>query len=165
MTYPFPNDPSLPPQPASPPETLPPTVPAQYPQQPQYPAQYPPQYPIQYPANVPQPWAQATPMLSYQFTDRVEKGVSQLPLLSMIAGIVSLPFLCSSPISDGWPLLSTAIAVAAVVLGHVSLARIPRTGVSRGNGMAITGLIFGYLMIAIAVVWVLLRLRYTGQTS
>lgn len=104
-------------------------------------------------------------MLTYQVTDRVEKGVSQMPLISMIAGIVTLPFLCSAPVTDGWPVLSSAVAVAAVFLGHVGLAQAPRAGTSRGNGMAITGLILGYLMLAIAVVWLLLKLRYGVTTS
>lgn len=144
MSYPYSNDP--------PPPTLPAT-----------PNQQPPAFPAPYPFPVPQPWAQATPILSYQVTDRVEKGVSQLPLLSMIAGIITLPFLCSAPVTDGWPVLSTAVAFAAVILGHLGLAQAPRAGASRGNGMAVTGLILGYLVVAIAVVWVLLRLRYGSQ--
>lgn len=151
MTYPYPSDPPPPPQAVSPMAPMP--------------NQGVPTAPVPYPFQVPQPWAQATPVLTYQVTDRVEKGVSQLPLISMIAGIVTFPFLCSAPVTDGWPLLSSAVAIAAVVLGHVGLARAPRAGTSRGNGMAITGLILGYLILAISVVWLLLRLRYVGTSA
>lgn len=154
MTYPYPTDPPPPPSGVQP---LPPMPPM--------PNQGVPTAPVPYPFPVPQPWAQATPVLTYQVTDRVEKGVSQMPLISMIAGIVTFPFLCSAPVTDGWPVLSSAVAVAAVILGHIGLARAPRAGTSRGNGMAITGLILGYLMLAIAVVWLLLKLRYGVTTS
>ena len=149
MSYPYPTDPPPPTLPAIPPLAN----------------QGPPATPAPYPYPVPAPWAQATPILTYQVTDRVEKGVSQLPLLSMIAGIITLPFLCSFPVTDNWPVLSSVAALAAVILGHVALAQSPRAGASRGNGMAIAGLIMGYLVVAIAVVWVLLRLRYGGTTG
>jgi hypothetical protein len=42
--------------------------------------------------------------------------------------------------------------VPAVVMGHVARGQIRRTG-ERGDGMAVTGLVFGYLWIAL---WVLL---------
>ncbi len=114
---------------------------------------------------VPPQWAQATPMLNYQITDRVEKGVNQFALMSMIAGIASFPFLCTGPVTDGWPFLPALLGIAAVALGHVSLAQPMRPGVSRSNGMAITGLILGYGMIAISIVWVMLKLHYGGSST
>lgn len=149
MSFPYPDDP---PPPSS--TQLPATTPPQMP--------YAPQYTPRYPPDLPPAWARATPVLNYQINDRVERGVNQLPLLSMIAGIATIPFLCSSPVTDSWPVLSAALGIVAVALGHVALARAPRVGVSRGNGLAITGLVLGYLTIAIAIVWVLLRLHFTG---
>ena len=153
MTYPYPTDPPPPPT-GVPNQGMPQGMPAGTVPYPPYPAPIPPG------AQVPSPWAQATPVLSYSLTDRVEKGVSPLPLLSMIAGIVALPFLCSAPVTDGWPVLSACVGVAAVVLGHVGLAQPQRAGTSRNNGMAITGLVLGYVMLSITVVWILLRVRY-----
>jgi hypothetical protein len=120
-----------------------------------YPA---PTGPMGYPAPMPgTPWAQATPVLSYQVTDRVEKSVSQVSLISMIIGIVSIPLLCSAIVTSGLPILTGVAGAAAVALGHIGLAQTPRAGQSRGNGLAITGLILGYLMLATVAVWLLLR--------
>jgi hypothetical protein len=119
----------------------------------------PPQMPQVY---VPPQWAQATPTLNYQITDRVEKGVSQLALMSMIAGIAAFPFMCSSPVTENWPIMPALLGIAAAALGHVSLAQPMRPGYSRGSGLAITGLILGYLMVAISIVWVMLKIRYSN---
>lgn len=138
---------SFPPPPPPPGTPAPPsgTTPGQYP------------YPQQWGAPMP-------PYVSYQVTDRVEKHVSALPLWSMITGIFAIPFLCSSPVSDGWPVISSVIAVVAVILGHVALLQVPRMGTSRGNGLAITGLVLGYSVIAISLVWILLRLHFQAYT-
>lgn len=48
-----------------------------------------------------------------------------------------------------------------VVLGHMSLARIRRTG-ERGQGVATAGLIVGYLLTAVTTIAVVLALVYSG---
>lgn len=62
--------------------------------------------------------------------------------------------------------IATAIswvgAVAGVITGHIALAQIKRTG-EKGRGLAITGLVLGYLYIAgsiaMGILMVLFRLR------
>jgi hypothetical protein len=126
------------------------------------PAPAPPSMPQVY---VPPQWQNATPTLNYQLTDRVEKGVTQLALLSMIAGIASIPFYCSGFVTDGWPVFPALIGIVAVVLGHLALAQPVRAGVSRNNGLAITGLVFGYLSVAISLVWIMLKLYAQSHYS
>ena len=52
-------------------------------------------------------------------------------------------------------------AVPAVILGHVARAQIKRTG-ERGDGMAIAGLVLGYLGIAC---WLLYHRRAAGRVQ
>jgi len=50
--------------------------------------------------------------------------------------------------------LSCLTAIPAVVLGHIALGKIKRSGgLLSGRGLAITGLIFGYLQVAMIPVW------------
>lgn len=112
--------------------------------------------------HVPPQWQNVTPVLNYQITDRVEKGVTQLALMSMIAGFATIPFFCSSPITDNWPVFPALLGIVAAGLGHLALAQPSRAGVSRSNGLAITGLVFGYLTLAISIVWIMLKIKYSN---
>ncbi len=47
------------------------------------------------------------------------------------------------------------IFLAAIVLGHIALRQIRRTG-ERGRGLAVTGLILGYIVLALALLPLLL---------
>jgi peptidyl-prolyl cis-trans isomerase B (cyclophilin B) len=84
----------------------------------------------------------------------------------------------SAPViaSQGWPLppaRTDGLAVAALVLGvcgfgllpvvfgHVALRRIRRTG-DQGAGLAIAGLVLGYLALAAAAVGVVLLVLAVG---
>ncbi|MFC2173637.1 DUF4190 domain-containing protein, partial [Acidobacteriota bacterium] len=68
------------------------------------------------------------------------KQTSMLAVVSMILGLLSM-FLCAST------------GFAAVVLGHLSLGRIKRSsGTLGGRGMALTGLILGYVSILVFIV-------------
>lgn len=72
-------------------------------------------------------------------------------IASLVLGIVSLV--------GGWvlnimlPFFSGAflLAVPAVILGHIALADIRRRPDLGGQGLAITGLVMGYIVIAFAV--------------
>ena len=70
-------------------------------------------------------------------------GNSGLAIASMVLGIVGL---------------CTGLAgIAAVICGHMALGRINQSnGMLKGKGMAIAGLILGYLEIVAIVVWVIL---------
>jgi hypothetical protein len=73
-----------------------------------------------------------------------QKPQTVLSLLSMIGGIVGLVLACCF----GAGIL---FSIAAVVLGHLGIRREP------ARGMAMTGLITGYVGIGIAVIfWILL---------
>jgi hypothetical protein len=47
------------------------------------------------------------------------------------------------------------VPIAPVVCGHIALAQIRRTG-ERGRGMALAGLILGYIGVVVLVLWVVL---------
>lgn len=67
---------------------------------------------------------------------------NQLTLWSMITGIASL--------SIGW-VLPLPFGVAAVILGHIGLSQVKKSG-EQGRNYAITGLITGYVSIAIGLI-------------
>lgn len=120
------------------------------------PQQTPPQAP-----TAPQQWGNyMMPYVvpSYQMVERVEKEVNQLALLAMIFSIVGFPFLFTAPRTADFPFFSVLISLIAVVTGHVSLSRKPSsTEVGRGTAMAITGLVIGYFLLSISLVWTLLH--------
>jgi len=66
----------------------------------------------------------------------------------MICGIVGFLF--------GWAtaliLVPIIVSIAAVVLGHVALGQLKNNPGLGGKGMAVTGLILGYVPIAIALI-------------
>lgn len=69
---------------------------------------------------------------------RAENGTSGLAWVSLIFGIL------------GWLLLPLIGALTAVITGHMARAEIRRTG-KQGDGMAIAGLILGYLWWALLI--------------
>lgn len=70
---------------------------------------------------------------------------SSLAILSMVFGILSPVFLCACG-------LSLVTSLMAVICGHVALARIKRSaGMLTGQGMAISGLVLGYLFALLSV--------------
>ncbi len=73
------------------------------------------------------------------------QAVSALSILSMISGILSVPFLCLC-------FLSIPFSLFAIVSGHISRSICRRSqGRVTGDGMAVAGLILGYLSFFIAV--------------
>ncbi|RGE24282.1 DUF4190 domain-containing protein [Leucobacter sp. wl10] len=62
----------------------------------------------------------------------------------MIAGIIGIL---------GW-LFTSLFAIAAVIMGHISLSQIRARGDS-GRGMAITGLVLGYIAIGFSLLAVI----------
>lgn len=67
---------------------------------------------------------------------------NQLALWSMITGIAGLVV--------GW-MIPLPMSVAAVVLGHIGLSQIKKTG-DEGRNFAITGLITGYVGILVGII-------------
>ena len=71
-------------------------------------------------------------------------------ITSMICGIVGLfaPCLCGIPV---------IASIVAIIMGHVARGEIRDTGgLQRGEGMALTGLILGYLMVAAIAVLIVI---------
>lgn len=136
-------------------EQYPPQYPGPYnyspqhstPEQPTYQSPYPSQ--SMYPPPPPPPSQPMYPpqQLGYapypQYGMAPTYGTSRLSVASLILGIVGL---------------CTGIAgIAAVICGHMALNQIKRSGeMIQGRGLAIAGLVLGYLEIAGMVAWVLL---------
>lgn len=77
--------------------------------------------------------------------DVQSQAVSALSILSMISGILSVPFLCLC-------FLSIPFSLFAIVSGHISRSICRRSqGRVTGDGMAVAGLILGYLSFTITV--------------
>ncbi len=72
-------------------------------------------------------------------------------LLSLIAGIL------------GWTLLPFLGSVAAIILGHMARAEIRRSaGQQVGDGLAVAGLVLGWLSVVVWLVGVLLTILFFG---
>lgn len=77
---------------------------------------------------------------------------NQLSLWSMITGIAAL--------TAGW-VIPLPFGVAAVILGHIGLSQIKKTG-ENGRTYAITGLVTGYVSIGIGLIVVTLAIIFLG---
>ncbi|MBG0563012.1 DUF4190 domain-containing protein [Actinoplanes aureus] len=118
----------FPPQPYSPPVSGFPQSPAGYPHSP---AGYPPQ------AGYPAP-----PMYQPVIVGRLGPPTSGWAVASMVLGIVGLLLVFCA-----WGIPS----LLAVIFGHIGLAETKR-GEKSGQGMAVAGLVLGYILIGPAVV-------------
>ena len=118
---------NTPPPPAPPPPQGPP---------PPFPQQYPPQYPQQYPPQFPQPGVYRPQVGGYPPGVVQHYGAagrtSGLAIASMVLGILWIYWIGS---------------ILAVIFGHIAMAQTKRKG-EGGRGMAIAGLILGYIGIA-----------------
>ena len=77
---------------------------------------------------------------------------NQLTLWSMITGIAAL--------TVGW-VIPLPFGIAAVILGHIGLVQVKKTG-EQGRTYAITGLVTGYVSIAIGIVVAILAVLFFG---
>ena len=122
----------------------------------QYPPQYPGQYSSQYPnQNPPQPSYSGGEMYPppppppppYQPQQPMGYAPpSQYPAAAGYAQYAPVPVARNSN-----------LAVASLICGHMALSEIKKSGnILQGRGMAIAGLILGYLEIAFMVVYILI---------
>ncbi len=123
------------------------------------------------PQPVPQP-GYGYPMVPYmapypafQIVDRVEKQVNQLPLIALILSIVAWPLIITAPRTGNWDFFAGVVAVPAVVMAHIALARRPSGEKSSGYGMAIAALIVGYFLLSITFAWGILTFFPANNTS
>ncbi len=79
------------------------------------------------------------------------RQTSALAITSLIAGIL------------GWTLVPWLGSLAAIILGHMARAEI-RKAPDRleGDGLALTGLILGYAMLALSVIGIVVVLLFFG---
>ncbi|WP_448142538.1 DUF4190 domain-containing protein [Stenotrophomonas bentonitica] len=79
------------------------------------------------------------------------RQTSALALISLIAGIL------------GWTALPFLGSVAAIIAGHLARAEIRRRPLElEGDGMALAGLILGYVMVVTSFLAVLLFILFLG---
>lgn len=121
------SSPAYPGFPPAPPTNV---APQQYSPPQQYSA--PQQYPAPQQYSAPQPYG-APPA-------RPSSGLAITSLVCGIAGVVLF-----------WAIVPMLASIAAVITGHMALGQIRRTPGLGGRGMAIAGLILGYLMIGVLV--------------
>lgn len=81
----------------------------------------------------------------------VARPTSSLAVVSLVFGIL------------GWTLLPAVGAVVAVITGHMARAEIRRSaGQLEGDGMAVAGLLLGWLAIGLAIAAVLAFILFFG---
>jgi hypothetical protein len=81
----------------------------------------------------------------------VARPTSTLAIVSLVAGVL------------GWILLPFVAGVAAVVSGHMARAEIRRSnGALDGDGLAVTGLVLGWVNVLLAVAVVLAVVLFFG---
>lgn len=88
--------------------------------------------------------------MSYQPAYRPVSGTSSLAIVSLVFGILS------------WCLLPFIGAIVAIVCGHLARGEIRRAAIGtaiEGDGMAITGLVLGYVHLFF---WVIVLLVILG---
>lgn len=145
------------------------TTPGQHPQDPYSGPQQAPYGGQQYPNSGPQP----VPYTGYPGTYPQSSGYPQqaygqpgygypqqgLPqgfaVASMVLGIVGA-------VLFWFAIVDQVVAILAVVFGHVGLSK-ANQGVARGRGMAIAGLVLGYVMLGLAVVGLLLLIFFASS--
>jgi Domain of unknown function (DUF4190)/Domain of unknown function (DUF1707) len=81
----------------------------------------------------------------------LQQGTNGMAIASLVCGIGQLFFFLPA-------------GIAAVILGHMARSRIRRTG-EQGDGMAVAGLILGYIGIALSVLLVLIVVVAVVQTT
>ncbi len=157
------------PPPAGEPPRIPPRppAPAAFPVVPALPA-----YPVQpapQPAQnqpVPPAYSPTTPPAYAPYGAPVYPAVpaprptSGLAITSLICGIAGAVLV--------WAIIPVLASIAAVITGHMALGQTRRDPAVGGRGMAITGLILGYAMIAIAaftLIGIIISFLFVGAFS
>lgn len=103
--------------------------------------------PPAYPAQVPPPPAPGAYAYPPPPGYPVRPKANGLALTSMILGILG--------ITVGLCLIAFPVMpILAVVFGHIGLSQIRKTG-APGRGFAITGLVTGYIGIALSLLWLI----------
>ena len=94
------------------------------------------------------PYAQPAPLLAYGGYASGPLPTNGMAIASMILGILSIPLIFAY-------CAGTPCAILAVVFGHLARGR-ARRGETAGGGMALAGLICGYVTLAVVLAVVIL---------
>jgi hypothetical protein len=79
------------------------------------------------------------------------KQTSSLAIISLVSGLL------------GWTLVPWLGSLVAIVTGHMARAEIRRNPETmEGDGMAVAGLVLGWLMVALTVIGILLVVLFFG---
>lgn len=81
---------------------------------------------------------------------------SGLALGALITGILTFVCGCPALICGPFALISMPIAIIAIVLGHLALSEIKKNPGIKGHGMAMAGLILGYIALALGLIYILM---------
>lgn len=95
-----------------------------------------------------QPYAPGYPAPGYAAA-RPSSGLALASMICGIAGIVIVPF-------SFWIFVPLLVPIAAIVLGHMALAQLKQRPDLGGKGMAIAGLVMGYVPLAAALAMIVL---------
>ncbi|VXB35269.1 conserved hypothetical protein [Luteimonas sp. 9C] len=81
----------------------------------------------------------------------VPRQSSAMAIVSLVAGLL------------GWSLLPVIGSVVAIITGHLARAEIRRRpDMLEGDGLAVAGLVLGYLMVAMAILGLLVAILFFG---
>ena len=97
--------------------------------------------------GAPPPYGQPAPGYGYGYPQPYSAKTNTLAIISLVSSIAGLVIL---------PLLGS---LAGVICGHISLNQIKKTG-EQGRGMALAGLIVGYVGLALAIVGIVLAIAF-----
>jgi len=79
------------------------------------------------------------------------RRTSPLAIVSLVSGIL------------GWSLLPLLGSLVAIVTGHMARSEIRRQPQTlEGDGLAVTGLVLGYALVALSVIGVLVAMLFFG---
>jgi len=120
------------------------------PESPYQPPVPPPAAPYQPPP--PSPYQAPVPQSGTPYSAGAQTSPTVLSLLSMIFGIVGVAVSCCY--GAGF-----LFSVAGVVLGHLGLKR------ESARGMALTGLITGYVGLAMVLIWIIIGIGFFAIVS
>ncbi|OJZ64175.1 DUF4190 domain-containing protein [Mycolicibacterium diernhoferi] len=59
---------------------------------------------------------------------------------------------------------SLVLAPLGIVFGHIALSQIKRSG-EDGRGLAIAGLVIGYIFTAVALLWIIVTVVFIGAVA
>lgn len=109
-----------------------------------------------------QPWVSGYPIIQPIIV--VNPPTNGKAIASMVLGICIILAACTfSALSPLAALFGLGTGIPAVILGHLALRQINASGGTQGGqGMAITGLVLGYISIAVGLIAAFLAILFFG---